>query len=63
MTFAYVTNDTAETGIKSHVYHYSTLHETVICDSDDVTGDQPYIAPIGAILIFSINCWVILYKK
>jgi hypothetical protein len=30
--FAYVTNDTAKTGIKNHSYHYITSHETVICD-------------------------------
>jgi hypothetical protein len=25
---------------KNHVYHYSTLHEAVICDSDGVTGNH-----------------------
>jgi hypothetical protein len=38
--FAYVTDDMAETGIKNHIYHYTTPHEMVICDSDDVTGDH-----------------------
>jgi hypothetical protein len=38
--FAYVTNDTAETSIKSLMYHYTTPHEMVISDSDGVTGDH-----------------------
>jgi hypothetical protein len=37
-----------------HIYHYITLCETVICDSDGVT--RPHIASIGAIVIFPINC-------
>jgi hypothetical protein len=37
--FAYVTNDTAETSIKNHIYHYATPHEIVIRDSDGLTGD------------------------
>jgi hypothetical protein len=38
MKFACVTNDDAKTGIKSHLYHYTTLCETLICDG--VTGDS-----------------------
>jgi hypothetical protein len=38
--FAYVTNETAETSIKSDIYHYTTPFEMVICDSDGVTGDH-----------------------
>jgi hypothetical protein len=37
--FAYVTNDTANTSVKNHMYH-TTPGETVICDSDGVTGDH-----------------------
>jgi hypothetical protein len=36
--FAYVTNDTAETSIKTHIYHFTAPHEMVICESDGVTG-------------------------
>jgi hypothetical protein len=49
MKFAYVTNDTSETSVKNHIHRCTTPRETVTCDS------QPHIAPIGAILIFSIN--------
>jgi len=38
--FAYVTNDTAKTSIKNHIYHYTTPCETVICDSDGMTGNH-----------------------
>jgi hypothetical protein len=34
-----VTNDTAKTSIKNHIYHYTTSQETVICDSDGVAGN------------------------
>jgi hypothetical protein len=37
--FAHITNDTAQTSIKNHIYHYTTPREMVICDSDDVIGD------------------------
>jgi hypothetical protein len=37
--FAYVTNDTAKTSIKNHLYHYTTPYEMIICDSDGVTGN------------------------
>jgi hypothetical protein len=40
MKFAYVTSDTSETSIKNHIFHYTTPHETVICDIDGVTGDH-----------------------
>jgi hypothetical protein len=52
--FAYVSNDTAKTSFKNHIYHYTTPCETVICDSDGVEGDR--ITPIRAIVIFAINC-------
>jgi hypothetical protein len=38
--FPYATNDTAETSIKNNIYHYTTPRETVICDSDGVTGSH-----------------------
>jgi hypothetical protein len=41
--FACVTSDTTKTSIKNCVYHYTTLHEMVICDSDR----QLHITPIG----------------
>jgi hypothetical protein len=31
-----MTNDTSETSIKNHLYHYTTPQEMVICDSDGV---------------------------
>jgi hypothetical protein len=34
-----MTNDTAKTSIKNHIYHYTTTCEMVISDSDGVTGD------------------------
>jgi hypothetical protein len=37
--FASVTNDTAETNIKNHIYHYTTPYEMVICESDGDTDD------------------------
>jgi hypothetical protein len=37
--FAYVTNDTAKTSIKNHIYHNTIPHEMVICNSDGMTGD------------------------
>jgi hypothetical protein len=40
MKFAYVTNDTTETYIKNHIYHYTTPHETIICNSDGVISDH-----------------------
>jgi hypothetical protein len=40
MKFAYMTNDTAKLSIKNHIYHYSTLCQTVICDTDGVTGNR-----------------------
>jgi hypothetical protein len=33
-----LTNDTAKVSIKNHIYHYTTPHETVICDSDGMTS-------------------------
>jgi hypothetical protein len=30
--FTYVTNDTIDTSIKIHIYHYTTPHEMVICE-------------------------------
>jgi hypothetical protein len=50
---ARVTNDTAKTSIKNLIYHYITPCVTVICDSDGIA--YWHIAPIGAILTFSIN--------
>jgi hypothetical protein len=38
--FAFVTKDTAETSNENHSYHFITPHETVICDSDGMTGDH-----------------------
>jgi hypothetical protein len=38
--FAYVTNDTAKTSTENHIYHYTSPCETVICDTDGVTGDH-----------------------
>jgi hypothetical protein len=38
--FAYVTNNTAKTSIKNHIYYYTTPCEMVICDSDGVTDDH-----------------------
>jgi hypothetical protein len=35
-----MTNDTAKTSIKSHIYHYTTLCKIVICDSVGVTSDS-----------------------
>jgi hypothetical protein len=35
-----VTNDTAKTSIKNHLYHYTTPCEIVICDSDGVSGNH-----------------------
>jgi hypothetical protein len=43
-----VTNDTAKTSIKNHIYHYITPCEAVICDNDGLTND---IAPIGTVVI------------
>jgi hypothetical protein len=37
---AYVTNNTAKTSIKNHIYCYATQHETAIIDSDGVTGNS-----------------------
>jgi hypothetical protein len=36
---AYVTNDTAETNIKNHIYHCTTPRQMVICDGG-VTDDR-----------------------
>jgi hypothetical protein len=36
---ACITDDTAKTSIKNHIYHYTIPHETVICDSDGTTGN------------------------
>jgi hypothetical protein len=33
-----MTNNTDETSIKNHIYHYTTPCEMVICDSDGMTG-------------------------
>jgi hypothetical protein len=38
--FVYVTNNTAQTSIKNHIYHYSTPHQKVIFDSHGVTGNH-----------------------
>jgi hypothetical protein len=38
--FAYVTNTTAKTCIKNHIYHYATPCKTVMFDSDGRTGDH-----------------------
>jgi hypothetical protein len=35
-----VTNDITKTSIKNRIYQYITPWETVICDSDGVTGDH-----------------------
>jgi hypothetical protein len=35
-----VTNGTAETSIKNHIYHCTTPCEMVICDSDGVTDEM-----------------------
>jgi hypothetical protein len=37
--FTYITNKTAKTSIKSHIYHYTTPCETVVCDSNGMTDD------------------------
>jgi hypothetical protein len=37
--FAYMTNDTAETSVENHIYHYTAPCEMVICDSDGMTDD------------------------
>jgi hypothetical protein len=29
--------------LKNHIYLYTTLRETVFCDSDSMTGDQSHI--------------------
>jgi len=44
-----------------HVYHYTTPHETVICDSNGMTGN--HISLIGAILMFAINRQLIFFKN
>jgi hypothetical protein len=44
--FASVTNDTAETSVKTHIYHYTTPSETAACDR------QLHHSLIQAILIF-----------
>jgi hypothetical protein len=36
----YVTNDTVETSIKSHIYHYTAPCKTIICDSDGGAGNH-----------------------
>jgi hypothetical protein len=38
--FAYVTNETTETNIKNHIYHYTTPREIVIYDSDGMRGNR-----------------------
>jgi hypothetical protein len=38
--FEHVTNDTAKTRIKNHIYHHTTPCEMVICDSDGVKGNR-----------------------
>jgi hypothetical protein len=52
--FAYITNDTVQTSIINHIYHYTTPHEMVICESD-LSDRRLHNAPKGEILIFPIN--------